>query len=131
MDPLLPPRSPTWSNKEAFAKRTGPLPPSLHPSLLGTFSHPSLSSPFLETTLVNISWGTLLQFHCVAQGDGGTQRRMTDAACPLGDSLASTLLFLTHLFLPPRRQPLLIIALLLLPFSISAELLLIHLTSLK
>lgn len=80
---------------------------------------------------MNISWGTLLQFHCVAQGGGGTQRWLTDAACPLGDGLASSLLFLTHLFLPPRWQPLLIIVLLLLPFSISAELLLIHLTSLK
>lgn len=77
---------------------------------------------------MNISWGTLLQFPCVAQGDGGTQRRLTDAACPLGDSRASPLLFLTHLFLPPRRQPHSMIAPLLLPFSISAELLLIHLT---
>lgn len=78
---------------------------------------------------MNISWGTLLQFHRVAQGGGGTRRRLTDAARPLGDSLASPLPFLTHLFLPPRRQPLLIIAPPpLLPFSISAEL---HLTSLK
>lgn len=78
-----------------------PLLPHLHPlpcksefggldlSITAHFRALALPPFLAKTTLLNISWGTLPQFHCVERGewhamttDGGARRR------PLGDSLS-------------------------------------------